>query len=98
MLVPCRYPIIRIRCTVRFDGCMMIGPSYPKAVPISIVTENRKGKALRTHGTLMGAPCGQRRFCNRGGRGPCNCCIAGYDARQRFPWNVLRILRRTIWR
>ena len=45
---------MRIRCTVRFDGWIMIGPSYPKAAPLSIITEIWKGKASRMHGTLMG--------------------------------------------
>ena len=54
MLVPCRYPIIRIRCKVRFDGSILKSPSYPKAAPVSIVTEIRTGKSPRTHGTLMG--------------------------------------------
>ena len=29
-------------------------PSYPKAEPVSIVTEIRTGKSPHTHGTLMG--------------------------------------------
>ena len=45
LLVPCCYPITRVRCKVRFDGSILKGPSYPKAAPVSIVTEIRKGKA-----------------------------------------------------
>ena len=63
LLVPCRYPIINIRCKVRFDGSILKGPSYPKAAPVSIVTEIRTGRSS----CMLRAPCCHRWFCNLGG-------------------------------
>ena len=54
LLAPCRFPIVRIRCTVRLDGCIVNRPRCQNAGQVNIIAEIRTGKLPRKHGTLMG--------------------------------------------